>query len=82
MNSMWHDHWKSCVGLIWAGLIIFGLLTVASCGKAASADAPENPAGVMKSFVVPLPDGRTVICVGDKYTDSTQSPSCDWGHAR
>lgn len=37
----------------------------------------------LKSYSVVLPDGRTVICVSAKVSNSNQGGvSCDWANAR
>lgn len=55
--------------------LVFGL---ASCGK-----AKTEGGGDLKAYNVPLPDGKTVVCVSDVYDLSSGGGiSCDWANAK
>ena len=59
----------------WAGVALFLVLALTGCKS-----GNDPGAGVLVGHVVPLPDGRSVVCV-DRGTNSG-GPSCDWEHAR
>lgn len=58
---------------------------LAGCSSTPTGSTVENaPLGIsVNPHYVELPDGRTVLCVFERSTDTDQSggPSCDWDNA-
>lgn len=64
-----------------ANLIAMGLfLGLAGCSDASGVSDAGKPDAT--AITVPLPDGRTVICVAWDPPSYTGGISCDWEHAK
>jgi hypothetical protein len=61
---------RKIIAVVVAGLAVLSL-------SACDADSTQN----LVSRTVKLPDGRSVICVGNSFA-SGSGISCDWGNAK
>lgn len=61
-------------------------LSLTGCGRAPDSaegdQGPKSDAGTLEVFVVALPEGKAVECVGSKYTGSASTPDCDWANVQ
>lgn len=64
--------------LVTIGAAVGLVLGLVSCGQ-----AKTEGGGDLKAYNVPLPEGKTVVCVSDVYDlSSGGGVSCDWNNAK
>ena len=62
-------------------LILISLAVVVFAASCAGPDYTAEPgegAGPLRAWIVPLPDGREVVCVAGRWTENPSGVDCDW----